>query len=90
MRFLILFLLFACNDKPVDSSSSEDPCAELDLPECPPECPDDYASSCGEPCETEGDACGNKIGDGRQCVDGMWQCSVHAPLEPEGCNRVCE
>ena len=87
--FLTLLFLTACDTDKTDTSS-DDPCADLDLPECPPECPDDYASSCGEPCDTEGDACGNNIGDGRECVDGMWQCSVHAPLEPDGCNSVCE
>jgi hypothetical protein len=38
----------------------------------------------------EGEACGNNIGDGRVCTDGMWTCSIHAPLEPDECNRVCE
>lgn len=74
--------LVACND-------AEDYCAGIELPECPEECPDDYASTCGEPCETDGEACGNSIGDGRVCVDGMYTCSVHAPLEADECNKVC-
>ena len=89
MRFFLLsFMGLAC-DAPLSADSAE-PCAELDLPECPAECPEDYASTCGEPCESEGEECGNEIGDGRVCTDGMWQCSVHAPLEPTGCNQVCQ
>jgi hypothetical protein len=67
-----------------------DPCAGKELPVCPPACPTGFTSSCGEPCETEGESCGNAIGDGRSCADGRWQCSVHAPLTPDGCNRVCD
>ena len=70
----------------------DDPCAEVELPTCPAECPEDYASTCGEPCseEEEGEECGNSIGDGRTCQDGVWSCTVHAPLEAEGCNWVCD
>ena len=86
---MFLFMIFlACSEK--ELSETADPCADLDLPECPEECPDDYASTCGEPCETEGEECGNSIGDGRVCVDGVYQCSVHAPLEAEGCNSICQ
>ena len=86
MFFFVLFT--ACFVK--ESSDSGDPCADLDLPECPAECPEDYASTCGEPCDIEGEECGNSIGDGRVCVEGTYQCSVHAPLEQDGCNSVCQ
>ena len=85
---LFFVMILACTEK--ETVETGDPCADLDLPECPQECPDDYASTCGEPCETEGEECGNSIGDGRVCVDGIYQCSVHAPLEPEGCNSICQ
>ena len=88
MHIPILFYLAACANKATDTST--DPCAELNLPECPEECPEDYASSCGEACELEGEECGNNIGDGRKCTNGIWQCSVHRPLEPEGCNSICQ
>ena len=87
----ILFsILLACGDAEdkIDTSAGH-PCDDVELPDCPPECPDDYAQSCGEPCNEEGDACGNDIGDGRECVDGIWACSEHAPLEPDGCNWIC-
>ena len=80
--FIALFMM-GCE------SGEQDYCEGVELPECPPECPDDYASSCGEACETEGEACGNTIGDGRSCVEGVWNCTVHAPLEPDECNAVC-
>ena len=70
-------------------SGEKDYCEGVALPECPPECPEDYWSTCGEPCETEGEACGNTIGDGRECFEGLWRCSEHAPLEPDACNAVC-
>ena len=79
--------LFACG---TDVADSADPCATIMHVECPPECPEDYASSCGEACDIEGEACGNEIGDGRVCTDGVWTCSVHSPLEPGECNIVCE
>ena len=85
---LISLLLAGCSGSA--ETGGEDPCAGEDLPECPAECPDDYAATCGEPCETDGEACGNSIGDGRVCLDGIWSCSVHAPLEAEGCNQICQ
>lgn len=66
-----------------------DPCEGVDLPPCPPECPDQAPALCGQPCDMEGDACGNNIGDGMVCTGGTWQCSVHPPLGP-GCNLVCK
>jgi len=90
VQILSLFLLAtACgSDAAVDDSA--DPCAALDLPECPEECPPDAFAVCGESCETEGEVCGNNIGDGRECIDGIWECSVHAPLGGPGeCNLVC-
>ena len=89
MRWLLVFgFLNAFGDS--STLDSSDPCAELNLPECPMECPEDFASSCGEECEVEGEECGNSIGDGRICSEGVWSCTVHAPLGGEGeCNRVC-
>ena len=75
--------------KTLETADTAGPCFGLTLPECPDACPDDWALSCGEPCDAEGETCGNTIGDGRTCVDGLWACSVHAPLEPRGCNRTC-
>jgi hypothetical protein len=87
MRPLIplLALLIGCFE-PADSGEY---CQAADLPPCPPECPTDYAASCGLPCDVEGEACGNEIGDGMQCHSGIWSCSVHAPLGM-GCNWVCD
>lgn len=66
-----------------------DACSGEDLPACPPECPTDAFSRCGEPCDAEVDeACGNNIGDSMTCSDGSWACSVHPPLGM-GCNLVC-
>ena len=72
------------------SNDTADACADLELPECPAECPEDWADSCGEPCGDEDEACGNSIGDGRECIDGQWACQVHRPLEPGECELVCE
>jgi hypothetical protein len=75
----------------VDSATdTAGPCASESLPACPPACPEDAFEVCGQPCTVEGETCGNSIGDGRVCDGGVWSCSVHAPLEPEGCNRVCD
>ena len=65
-----------------------DPCAGIELPPCPPECPADGMSRCGQPCDQEGEACGNAIGDNMTCQGGTWNCTVHAPLGM-GCNQVC-
>ena len=86
MRFLIGLALAGCGGSEMESA---DPCASLDLPTCPEECPEGWGEECGQPCDVEGEECGNDIGDGRSCVDGVWSCTVHAPLEPEGCNLVC-
>ena len=68
----------------------EDPCAGVDLPACPPECGEmEYPELCGLPCDTEGQTCGNNIGDGMTCSGGQWLCTVHPPLGP-GCNLVCK
>lgn len=69
-------------------SGTADPCADVELPLCD-FCPDSMATLCGLPCETEGQACSNDIGDGMQCAGGQWECAVHPPLG-EGCNLVCE
>jgi hypothetical protein len=80
----------ACMDKTLDSGSdTAGECADEDLPPCPDECPEDWASTCGEACEVDGETCGNEIGDGRECIDGIWECTVHGPLD-EGCNQVCD
>ena len=71
-------------------AGEQDLCADVELPSCPEECPEDYASTCGEPCDEEGEECGNSIGDGRVCADGVFSCTVHAPLEPYECNWVCD
>ena len=84
MKRWVLISLLACG-----CQEEQDYCADLELPECPEACPDDYAASCGEPCTEDDPPCGNTIGDGRECVDEMWVCSVHAPLEPDTCNRIC-
>ena len=88
MLWIGLLAGMACADSP--NTDSSDPCAEIDLPDCPQECPEDYASTCGEACESEGEECGNSIGDGRICQDGLWTCTVHSPSDgPDECNRVC-
>lgn len=85
----LLVVLTACGSG-TSNDDSADPCAAADLDVCPEECPEDYASECGESCEAEGEVCGNDIGDGRECLDGIWQCTVHAPLGGPGeCNLVC-
>ncbi len=86
MHLLVLVLLTACFDSKPDTAH---PCEGVELPPCPDACPDDYAATCGEPCEVEGEVCGNEIGDGRECSSGTYTCSVHAPLG-EGCNLVCD
>ena len=65
----------------------DDPCAGVELPPCPGECPP--GDFCGMACEVEGSKCGNNIGDGMECIDGTWMCTVHPPLGP-GCNLVCK
>lgn len=97
MRHAILILALcsiACSGGIVSDDTSDidsgDPCAGLDLPECPPECPEDWSASCGEPCEEEDQACGNTLGDGRECIDSQWECSVHSPLDPGECSDVCQ
>lgn len=65
-----------------------DPCAGVELPACPTACPADAMDRCGQPCETEGERCGNNVGDGMGCEAGTWRCVVHAPLGP-GCNLAC-
>ncbi len=71
------------------STTTATDCEGVTLPPCPEACPDDWAASCGLACDEEGETCGNEIGDGRVCTDGLWQCSVHAPLGT-GCNLVCD
>lgn len=66
-----------------------DPCDGVELEPCTA-CPADWAESCGESCTEGNESCSNHIGDGRACVDGVWECSVHAPLEPDACDLVCE
>ena len=67
-----------------------DPCKDVELPACPGECPpEQFPADCGAPCQDEGAACGNNIGDGMVCTGGAWACSVHPPLG-EGCNLVCK
>jgi hypothetical protein len=79
-----------CVDELCASFIPGDPCEGVDLPACPPACdPETFPGGCGEPCEPEGAACGNNIGDGMQCVGGAWACTVHPPLG-EGCNLICK
>ncbi len=67
-----------------------DACSGLELPPCPPECPEGAFERCGAECDIETDeACGNEIGDSMECLEGLWACNVHAPLGT-GCNLVCE
>ena len=67
-----------------------DPCKDVELPACPGECPpEQFPADCGAPCQDEGAACGNNIGDGMVCTGGTWGCVVHPPLG-EGCNLVCK
>lgn len=91
---ILALLVVACNGGGIADDTSDidsgDPCADLNLPECPPECPDDWSASCGEPCGEDDEACGNNIGDGRECIDGQWQCEVHAPLGPDECVQICQ
>ena len=82
--FLILSVVIGCD------AEEQDLCADVELPSCPVECPDDFSDSCGEPCDEEGEECGNSIGDGRVCMEGVWSCTVHAPLEADECNWVCD
>jgi len=64
-------------------------CVGLALPECPAACAATaFPDECGQTCDEEGAACGNDLGDGMRCIEGTWQCFVHAPLGP-GCNLVC-
>ncbi len=57
---------------------------------CPGECPpEQFPADCGAPCQDEGAACGNNIGDGMVCSGGQWGCAVHPPLGL-GCNLVCK
>jgi len=66
-----------------------DACAGIDLPPCPQACGDPLGEMAGQACGTEGDKCGNDIGDGCSCSGGKWQCYPHAPLPTGGCTLVC-
>ena len=47
-----------------------DACTGEELPECPPACPDDGFSRCGDACDPALDVdCGNDIGDAMACVE---------------------
>lgn len=71
-------------------SDSTDPCDGVTLPACPPQCGDALGSMAGSDC-SEGDECvTSAVGDGCECSGGQWQCSVHPPLDPNGCNLVCD
>lgn len=91
LAYLALFST-SCTDNHTETGNVETGvCDDLDLPPCPEECPEDWAATCGEICKVEGETCGNQIGDGRECVDGLWQCSVHAPVgDADTCNLVCD
>ncbi len=79
-----------CVENLCESFIPGDPCEGVDLPPCPPECdPDLFPGECGGPCEPDGATCGNNIGDGMQCLEGQWLCSVHPPLGT-GCNLICK
>jgi hypothetical protein len=69
----------------VPDAGMGDPCEGIDLPPCPPPC---VGIEPGGACDTPGATCGNEIGDGCQCADAQWQCTVHPPLGM-GCNLVC-
>lgn len=66
-----------------------DPCAGVELPACPSECSQPPGEMAGSACTTDGEKCGNSIGDGCECTAGKWECTVHAPLGPGMCNSVC-
>ena len=88
IRLIVIgsILMSGCSS---DEQYVED-CDGVELPECPAECPVDYLATCGEPCDLDAEECGNNIGDGRICLDEIWQCTVHAPLGGPGvCNLVC-
>jgi hypothetical protein len=93
MKALPLFFLLAACTSTDNLEDSASPCVDVlnELPACPEECPEDYNATCGEACDAETPDCGNSIGDGRTCVDGVFSCAVHAPLGGPGeCNWVCE
>jgi hypothetical protein len=70
--------------------TNEDPCAGKALPACPRACAEPPGAMDNKPCATEGEACGNNVGDGCKCTGGKWACEVHAPLRPDTCNQVCK
>lgn len=90
--------LAACGGAPAQSGSTTptpepgptgDACDGETLPACPPPCAEPAGQRAGATCSTEGERCGNDIGDGCTCSGGTWQCTVHPPLKPVGCNKVC-
>jgi len=82
-------VVVACNDNRCETTIV-DPCADVMLPPCPPECsPELFPGNCGEPCPEEGATCGNNIGDAMVCNAGVWGCIIHPPLG-EGCSLVCK
>lgn len=68
-----------------DPCPGADPCADLELPACPPACTTD--ARCDQPCAQEGEACGAEDGS-MTCEDGAWRCTAPAPAGP-GCHKVC-
>jgi len=72
-----------------DPGAAADPCEGKTLPKCAAECAAPPGQLAGEAC-SEGERCGNNIGDECTCASGTWSCSVHAPLGGPGvCNATC-
>jgi hypothetical protein len=68
-----------------------DPCESVDLPLCPDECPGTQVEVANTACSDEGAVCGNELGDGCECIDGRWACSVtsEASADPGECALAC-
>jgi hypothetical protein len=75
---------------PVEASRDE-PCSRRSLPLCPPRCPDDYVTRCGDGCSDEGARCGSDSGSGMMCLGGRWSCFVRtADAARDECDRSCD
>ena len=71
--------------------AGDDPCASVTLPACPAECTQPLGEMLGTACPPDQAKCGNNIGDGCECTDGKWECTVHKPLGGPGtCNLTCK
>ncbi|HWB74452.1 MAG TPA: hypothetical protein VG755_05845, partial [Nannocystaceae bacterium] len=80
------------SDTSSDGVGSNDPCAGMRLPACPPACELDGESPCGMACDLEVDegyTCGDEYGAGMTCRAGVWVC-FDPPLYPGECTMVCD